>query len=284
MAIKYKKTRSSGKRTYALIDYKSILTTDRPYKPLSRNIHNKSGRNFRGVITVRHQGGAHKRKYREIDFRRNKDGIKAIVKSIEYDPNRTAFISLVCYTDGTKKYILAPDGLKVGDEIISGANVDIKPGNCLEIQNIPEGTFIHNIELNPGHGGQLVRSAGSFAQILGKDETGKFMLVKLSSSEVRKIRNNCRATIGYVSNIDHHLVNLGKAGVSRHMGIRPTVRGSAMNPNDHPHGGGEGRQPIGKDAPRTPWGKRHMGVKTRPRKKLSNKWIVHRRERKGNKH
>ena len=252
MAIKYKKTRSNGKRTYVIVKYKSILSTNHPYKPLTSNIHNESGRNSRGVITVRHHGGANKRKFRQIDFKRNKDGMKAIVKSIEYDPNRTAFISLVCYIDGTKKYILAPNGLKVGDEIVSGKTADIKPGNCLEIQNIPEGSFIHNIELNPGHGAQLVRSAGSSAQVLGKDETGNFMLVKLSSGEVRKIRNNCRATIGFVSNIDHNLVNLGKAGVSRHMGIRPTVRGSAMNPNDHPHGGGEGRQPIGRDAPRTP--------------------------------
>ena len=252
MAIKYKKTRSSGRRTYATIDYKALLSTDTPHKPLTSNIHNESGRNARGVITTRHHGGAQKRKYREIDFKRNKDGIKAIVKTIEYDPNRTAFISLVCYADGTKKYILCPDGIKVGDEIISGEKTDIKVGNCLEIQNVPEGTFVHNIELNPGHGAQLVRSAGSSAQVLGKDETGEFMLVKLASGEVRKINNKCRVTIGFVSNLDHNLVNLGKAGVSRHMGIRPTVRGSAMNPNDHPHGGGEGRQPVGKDAPRTP--------------------------------
>ncbi len=277
MAIKYKKTRSSGKRTYVTIDYKTELSTSRPYKPLTSSIHNEAGRNARGVITTRHQGGAQKRKFREIDFKRNKDGIKAIVKTIEYDPNRTAFISLVCYADGTKKYILAPSGIKVGDEIISGSKVDIKLGNCLEIQNVPEGTFVHNIELNPGHGAQLIRSAGSSAQVLGKDETGLFVLVKLSSGEVRKINNKCRVTIGFVSNLDHNLVNLGKAGVSRHMGIRPTVRGSAMNPNDHPHGGGEGRQPVGKDAPRTPWGKRHMGVKTRNKKKASNAMIVRRR-------
>ncbi len=277
MAIKYKKTRSSGKRTYVTIDYKKELSTSTPYKPLSSSIHNESGRNARGVITTRHHGGAQKRKFREIDFKRNKDGIKAIVKSIEYDPNRTAFISLVAYADGTKKYILAPNGIKVGDEIISNPKCDIKLGNCLEIQNVPEGTFVHNIELNPGHGAQLVRSAGSSAQVLGKDETGDFMLVKLASGEVRKINNKCRVTIGFVSNLDHNLVNLGKAGVSRHMGIRPTVRGSAMNPNDHPHGGGEGRQPVGKDAPRTPWGKRHMGVKTRNKKKASNMMIVRRR-------
>lgn len=277
MSLKYRKPRSSGKRTYVTIDYKKELTTGRPLKALTRSIHNEAGRNARGIITTRHHGGGHKHRFREIDFRRDKDKIEAVVKTIEYDPNRTAFISLVCYKDGTKKYILAPHDLKVGQTIVSGPNVDIKTGNCLEIQNIPEGTFVHNIELNPGQGAKLIRSAGSNAQVLGKDESGNFMLVKLSSGEVRKIKNQCRATIGIISNIDHNIINLGKAGISRHLGVRPTVRGSAMNPNDHPHGGGEGRQPVGRDAPRTPWGKRHMGVKTRNKKKSSNIYIVRRR-------
>ncbi len=278
MAIKITKTRGSGKHTTILIDYKKELTTSKPYKPLTKIIQNKSGRNSRGVITTRHQGGQHKRYYRIIDFKRNKDNIPATVKTIEYDPNRTAFISLVVYQDGVKKYILAPRDLKVGDTIISGEMTDIKVGNSLCVKNIPEGTFIHNIELSPKKGGQLVRSAGSSAQLLGKDETGKYMIIKLSSGEVRKIPNDARATVGVVSNPDHNLVNLGKAGRSRKMGIRPTVRGSAMNPNDHPHGGGEGRQPIGYDAPRTPWGKRHMGVKTRKTKKASNALIIRRKK------
>lgn len=280
MALKYKKTRSSGHRTYVLVDYKKELTHKTPLKSLTSSIHHHSGRNAQGIITIRHHGGGHKQKYREIDFKRNKDNIPAIVKTIEYDPNRSAFISLVSYLDGTKKYILAPNGIKVGQEIISGDKTNIQLGNCLQIQNIPEGTFIHNIELNAGHGGQIARAAGTSGQILGHDETNKFMLVKLSSGEVRKIANECRATIGYVSNLEHNTINLGKAGVSRHLGIRPTVRGSAMNPNDHPHGGGEGRQPIGKDAPRTPWGKRHMGVKTRNKKRYSNSMIVRGRKKK----
>lgn len=279
MAIKSIKARSKGKRTSILIDYKKVLSTNtnKPNKALTKPIQNQSGRNNQGIITTRHQGGGHKRKYREIDFKRNKDGIVATVQTIEYDPNRTAFISLVAYADGTKKYILAPKDIKVGDKIVSGEKVDIKVGNTLCLKNIPEGTFIHNIELNANHGGQIARSAGSFGQVLGKDETGMYTIVKLSSAEVRKFANNCRATIGIVSNEDHNLVNLGKAGRSRHMGIRPTVRGSAMNPNDHPHGGGEGRQSIGYDAPRTPWGKRHMGVKTRRQKKASTALIIRRR-------
>lgn len=279
MAIKSIKARSKGKRTSILIDYKKVLSSNenKPNKSLTKSIQNQSGRNNQGIITTRHQGGGHKRKYREIDFKRNKDGINAVVQTVEYDPNRTAFISLVAYADGTKKYIIAPKDIKVGDKIISGEKVDIKIGNTLCLKNIPEGTFIHNIELNVNHGGQIARSAGSFAQVLGKDESGLFTIVKLSSGEVRKIPNNCRATIGIVSNEDHNLVNLGKAGRSRHMGIRPTVRGSAMNPNDHPHGGGEGRQSIGYDAPRTPWGKRHMGVKTRRQKKASTALIIRRR-------
>ena len=277
MAIKYIKARSSGKRTSVLIDYKKELTTDTPYKPLTKILQNKSGRGMHGSITTRHQGGQHRRFYRLIDFKRNKDNIVATVKTIEYDPNRTAFISLVVYADGEKRYILAPKDLKVGDKIVSAPNADIKVGNTACLKNIPEGTFVHNIEMYPNQGGQLVRSAGSSAQVLGKDETGNFTVVKLSSGEVRKFPNDARATIGIVSNADHNLVNLGKAGRSRHMGIRPTVRGSVMNPNDRPHGGGEGRQPIGYDAPRTPWGKRHMGIKTRRNKKASTALIMRRR-------
>jgi large subunit ribosomal protein L2 len=251
MAVKYIKARSKGRRTTVLVDYKKHLTTDTPEKSLIHSIHNQSGRNNRGVITTRHQGGRQKRQYREIDFSR-KNPLKATIKTIEYDPNRTAFISLIVYENGTKSYILTPQGIKIGDEIISADKVDIKVGNAMLLKNIPEGTFVHNIEIMPHKGGQLVRSAGSSAQVLGKDETGKYMIVKLSSGEVRKILNDCRATIGAVSNENHNLVNLGKAGRSRKLGIRPTVRGSAMNPNDHPHGGGEGRQPVGYDAPRTP--------------------------------
>ena len=279
MAVKKIKNRSSGKRQTVMIDYKSVLTTNKPEKSLLVTLHENSGRNNQGKITIRHHGGGHKRKYRLIDFKRNKDGIEATVKSIEYDPNRTCFISLVVYKDGEKRYIISPKGIKVGDKLISGnKNIDIKVGNTTILGNIPEGTLVHNVELIPSHGGQLARSAGAFIQILGSDETGKFVVCKLMSGEVRKISKECRATIGVVSNDDHNLVNLGKAGRSRHLGIRPTVRGSAMNPNDHPHGGGEGRQPIGKDAPRSPWGKRLMGVKTRNKKKASSSLIIRRRK------
>ena len=279
MAVKRIKNRSSGKRQTVMIDYKSVLTTQTPEKSLIVTLQPNSGRNNQGKITTRHQGGRHKRKYRIIDFKRNKDDIFATVKSIEYDPNRTCFISLVTYTDGEKKYIISPKGIKVGDKIVSGTkNVDIVTGNTTTLANIPEGTLVHNVELIPGHGGQLARSAGTFIQILGSDDTGEYVVCKLMSGEVRKISKECRATIGIVSNEDHNLVNLGKAGRSRHMGIRPTVRGSAMNPNDHPHGGGEGRQPIGKDAPRSPWGKRLMGVKTRNNKKSSTNLIIRRRK------
>lgn len=253
MAVKRIKARSSGKRQTVMIDYKSVLTTNKPEKSLLVDLVEKAGRNNQGKITIRHHGGGQKRKYRLIDFKRNKDNIVATVKSIEYDPNRTSFISLVAYADGEKRYIIAPKGIKVGDKLVSGTeNIDIIPGNTTILANIPEGTLVHNVELIPGHGGQLARSAGAFIQILGSDDTGRFVVCKLMSGEVRKIRKECRATIGVVSNEDHNLVNLGKAGRSRNMGIRPTVRGSAMNPNDHPHGGGEGRQPIGKDAPRSP--------------------------------
>lgn len=279
MPVKRVKARSSGIRQTVIIDYKKVLTTATPEKSLLVSMKNNSGRNNQGKITVRHHGGGYKKKYRVIDFKRDKLDKVATVKTIEYDPNRTSFISLVSYEDGEKRYIIAPKDIKVGDKIIaSKKQIDIKIGNSLPISLIPEGTFIHNIELYPGKGGQMIRSAGSSAQILGKDETGKYMLVKLSSGEVRKIPNDCMATIGVVSNEDHNLVVIGKAGKSRHMGIRPTVRGSAMNPNDHPHGGGEGRSPVGNDAPRTPWGKRHMGVKTRNKKKASSSLIVRRRK------
>lgn len=279
MAVKRVKARSSGIRQTVMIDYKSVLTTDRPEKSLLVTMAQQSGHNNQGKITVRHRGGGHKRKYRLIDFKRNKDKIIGTIKSVEYDPNRTAFISLVVYADGEKRYILSPKGIKVGDKIVSGdEKVDILLGNTTILENIPEGTLVHNVELQPGHGGQIARSAGSSIQILGFDETGKYVVVKLSSGEVRKIRKECRATIGVVSNDEHNLVNLGKAGRTRYLGFRPTVRGSAMNPNDHPHGGGEGRQPIGKDAPRTPWGKRHMGVKTRNSKKQSTSLIIRRRK------
>lgn len=279
MPVKRVKARSSGIRQTVIIDYKKVLTTSTPEKSLIVSMKNNSGRNNQGKITVRHHGGGYKKKYRIIDFKRDKINKVATVKTIEYDPNRTSFISLVVYEDGEKRYIIAPKDIKVGDKILSSnKQIDIKVGNALPISMIPEGTFIHNIELYPGKGGQMIRSAGSSAQILGKDETGKFMLVKLSSGEVRKIPNDCMATIGIVSNEDHNLVVIGKAGKNRHKGIRPTVRGSAMNPNDHPHGGGEGRSPVGNDAPRTPWGKRHMGVKTRNKKKASSSLIVRRRK------
>lgn len=279
MPIKRVKARSSGIRQTIVIDYKKSLTTSTPEKSLLRTLTKHSGRNNEGKITVRHHGGGTRRKYRVIDFKRDKLNKVAIVKTIEYDPNRTAFISLVSYEDGEKRYIITPKDLNVGDKILSSNQlIDIRVGNALPIQFIPEGTFVHNIELMPGKGGQMIRSAGTSAQILGKDETGKYTVIKLSSGEVRKILNSCMATIGVVSNGDHNLVVIGKAGTNRHKGIRPTVRGSVMNPNDHPHGGGEGRSSIGHDAPRTPWGKRHMGVKTRNSKKSSSSLIVRRRK------
>lgn len=281
MAIKRIKNRSSGIRQTIMIDYKAILTTDTPEKSLLVPLQKQSGRNNQGKITIRHHGGGHKVKYRIIDFKRNKDNKVGNVSTIEYDPNRTSFISLIVYEDGEKKYIITPKNLKVGDKIISGTeNIDIKLGNAMPLSMIPQGTLVHNVELTPGHGGQIARSAGTSIQILGFDETGKYVVCKMTSGEVRKIRKECRATIGEVSNQDHNLVNIGKAGTNRHKGIRPTVRGSAMNPNDHPHGGGEGRQPIGKDAPRTPWGKRHMGVKTRKNKQHSTDLIIRRRGKK----
>lgn len=253
----------------------SEITTSTPEKSLLVSLSKTGGRNNTGLITTRHIGGGHKRKYRIIDFRRNKDNIKGKVATIEYDPNRNANICLINYVDGEKRYILAPKDLKVGDSIISGTEADIKIGNAMEIGNIPEGTLVHNVELTPGKGGQMCRSAGTYAQVLGKE--GKYVIIRLASGEVRKVLAVCRATVGSVGNEDYSLINLGKAGKSRWLGIRPTVRGSAMNPCDHPHGGGEGKCPVGRDAPRTPWGKRAMGVKTRNSKKASNKLIVRRR-------
>lgn len=269
---KYKPT-SNGRRNMSVLTNEEI-TTSTPEKSLLAPYTKKGGRNNQGKITVRHQGGGVKRKYRVIDFKRDKDGIIGKVATIEYDPNRSANIALINYLDGEKRYIIAPKGLKVGMEIVSGENVDIKVGNALPIMNIPVGSLIHNIELHPGHGGQLVRSAGTSAQILGREE--KYVLVRLTSGEVRKILGTCRATIGEVGNESYELVNVGKAGKARYLGQRPEVRGSVMNPNDHPHGGGEGRAPVGRKAPLTPWGKKALGVKTRKNKKASTKLIVRR--------
>jgi len=274
MSIKAYKPTTNGRRDMTTLVNEEI-TKKTPEKSLLVSSKRTGGRNNQGVITCRHIGGGHKRKYRLIDFKRNKDGIAGNVASIEYDPNRSANIALINYVDGEKRYILAPKGLEVGQQIVSGEETDIKVGNALALKNIPEGTFIHNIELYPGKGGQLVRAAGTSAQILGKE--GNYVIVRLTSKEVRKFLGTCRATIGVVGNEDYSLVKLGKAGRTRWQGTRPTVRGSVMNPNDHPHGGGEGRSPIGHDAPRTPWGKRALGVKTRNNKKASTKLIVRRR-------
>ncbi|MCP4337120.1 MAG: 50S ribosomal protein L2 [Mycoplasma sp.] len=277
MAIKKYKPTTNGRRHMTTLDYKNNLSGHKPEKSLLSKLKSHAGRNNSGSITVRHKGSGVKRKYRMIDFKRNKDGIPAIVTTIEYDPNRSSNISLIVYKDGEKRYILAPKGLKVGTEIVSGPNADIKIGNTLPVSNIPEGTIVHNVELHPGHGGQLARSAGTSIQILGKDE-GKYVIVRLKSGEVRKILSTCKATIGVVGNEEHSLVNWGKAGRNRHRGIRPTVRGSVMNPVDHPHGGGEGKQPIGRKAPMTPWGKKALGIKTRNNKKSSTKLIMRRRK------
>ncbi|WP_071441973.1 50S ribosomal protein L2 [Traorella massiliensis] len=274
MAIKKYKPTTNGRRNMSVLTFDEI-TTSTPERSLLAPLKSKGGRNNNGRITTRHQGGGHKRQYRIIDFKRNKDGIPATVATIEYDPNRSANIALLNYADGEKRYILAPKGLTVGSQVLSGEGADIKVGNALEMRRMPEGTFIHNVELKPGKGGQLARSAGVSAQILGIED--KYVTVRLASGEVRKILGNCRATVGVVGNEDHSLVNIGKAGRSRWMGIRPTVRGSVMNPNDHPHGGGEGRTPIGRKSPMTPWGKKAMGVKTRNSKKASTKLIVRRR-------
>ena len=276
MAIKSYKSTTNGRRGMTTLD-NSELTKVKPEKSLLVTLKKNGGRNNQGRITVRHRGGGAKRKYRIIDFKRNKDGVVGTVTSIEYDPNRSSNIALITYTDGEKRYIIAPNGLKVGDKIESGANADIKVGNCLPLENIPEGTLVHNVELTPGKGGQLARSAASSVQILGRE--GRYTLLRLTSGEVRKVLSVCRATVGEVGNADHELVNVGKAGRKRHMGIRPTVRGSVMNPNDHPHGGGEGRAPIGRKGPVTPWGKPALGYKTRKNKKYSDKLIVRRRKK-----
>jgi large subunit ribosomal protein L2 len=277
MAIRKYKPTSNGRRGMSVSDF-SEITTDTPEKSLLQPLSKKGGRNNQGRMTVRHQGGGHKRKYRVIDFKRNKDGIPGRVATIEYDPNRSANIALIHYRDGEKRYILAPKGLKVGMEINAGADADIQVGNALPLENIPVGTTVHNIELKPGRGGQLVRSAGAEAQLLGKE--GKYALVRLRSGETRMILATCRATIGQVGNLEHELINVGKAGRNRWKGIRPTVRGSVMNPNDHPHGGGEGKAPIGRKSPMSPWGKPTLGLKTRKRNKPSDKYIVRRRKRK----
>ncbi|WED86511.1 50S ribosomal protein L2 [Bacillus velezensis] len=277
MAIKKYKPTSNGRRGMTTSDFAEI-TTDQPEKSLLAPLHKKGGRNNQGKLTVRHQGGGHKRQYRVIDFKRDKDGIPGRVATVEYDPNRSANIALINYVDGEKRYILAPKGIQVGTEIMSGPEVDIKVGNALPLINIPVGTVVHNIELKPGKGGQLVRSAGTSAQVLGKE--GKYVLVRLNSGEVRMILSACRASIGQVGNEQHELINVGKAGRSRWKGIRPTVRGSVMNPNDHPHGGGEGRAPIGRKSPMSPWGKPTLGFKTRKKKNKSDKFIVRRRKNK----
>ncbi|WP_458415196.1 50S ribosomal protein L2 [Schinkia sp. CFF1] len=276
MAIKKYNPTSNGRRGMTALDFAEI-TTDTPEKSLLAPLPKKAGRNNQGKITTRHKGGGHKRQYRVIDFKRDKDGIPGRVATIEYDPNRTANIALINYVDGEKRYILAPKGLQVGQEIYSGPEADIKVGNALPLSNIPVGTVIHNIELKPGGGGQLVRSAGAEAQVLGKE--GKYVLVRLVSGEVRQILATCRATVGQVGNLEHELVNVGKAGRSRWLGIRPTVRGSVMNPNDHPHGGGEGKAPIGRKSPMSPWGKPTLGAKTRKKNKASDKFIVRRRKK-----
>ncbi len=251
------------------------ITASKPEKSLLAPLSKTAGRNNQGKITVRHHGGGHKRKYRIIDFKRNKDGIPGRVATIEYDPNRTSYIALVHYVDGEKAYIIAPKGLKVGDEIMSGPEADIKVGNALPLENIPVGSVIHNIELKPGKGGQMVRAAGTSAQLLGKEE--QYVTIRLASGEIRRVLKNCRATIGTVGNQDHELINIGKAGRNRYLGKRPVVRGVVMNPNDHPHGGGEGRAPIGRKSPMSPWGKPTLGYKTRKKKKASSKYIVRRR-------
>ena len=277
MAIRVYKPTSPARRFMSVLTFEEV-TKKTPEKSLLTDMRHKAGRNNQGKITVRHQGGGARRKYRIIDFKRTKDGIPATVKAIEYDPNRTCFIALLYYADGEKAYILAPLGLKVGDTVMSGAEADIKPGNCLPIANIPLGTLIHNIEIKVGKGGQMVRSAGTAAQVMAKE--GEFAQIRLPSGEVRKVSMKARATVGQVGNTDHSNVRIGKAGRSRHMGIRPSVRGVVTNPCDHPHGGGEGRSPVGMPAPMSPWGKKTQGVKTRKHRKYSDKMIVSRASKK----
>ncbi|MEE0630237.1 MAG: 50S ribosomal protein L2 [Eubacterium sp.] len=275
MGIKTYNPYTPSRRNMSGYDFEEI-TASTPEKSLTTSLKKHAGRNAQGKITVRHHGGGSRRKYRIIDFKRNKDGIPATVKSIEYDPNRTANIALICYADGEKKYILAPVGLKVGQTVMNGAEAEIKVGNCMELKDMPVGTQIHNIEMYPGHGGQLVRAAGVSAQLMAKE--GKYAIIRMSSGEMRMVPIVCRASIGQVGNTEHNLVNIGKAGRKRHMGIRPTVRGSVMNPNDHPHGGGEGKAPVGRPGPCTPWGKPALGYKTRKKIKQSNKMIIRRRD------
>ena len=274
MAIKSYKPTSPSRRQMTVTDY-SELSKVAPEKSLLASLDKKAGRNSYGRITVRHRGGGNRRKYRIIDFKRDKQGMNATVLTLEYDPNRSSFIALVQYEDGEKRYIIAPYGLKVGDVVRAGSDADIKPGNALALADIPVGTFIHNLELYPGKGAQLVRSAGTAAQLMAK-ENGDAQ-IRMPSGEVRIVRTNCMAVIGQVGNIDHENVHIGKAGRKRHMGVRPTVRGSVMNPNDHPHGGGEGKSPVGHPGPMTPWGKPAMGYKTRSKKNPTNKFIVKRR-------
>ena len=275
MGIKTYKPYTPSRRQMSGSDF-SEITKKAPEKSLVVSLQKNSGRNNQGKITVRHRGGGSRRKYRLVDFKREKDGIQANVLAIEYDPNRTANIALICYADGEKSYILAPAGLKVGMKIMNGPEAEVRLGNCLPLSEIPVGTLIHNIELYPGKGGQMVRSAGNSAQLMAKE--GKYATLRLPSGEMRMVPVVCRATIGTVGNADHNLINIGKAGRKRHMGIRPTVRGSVMNPNDHPHGGGEGKTGIGRPGPCTPWGKPALGLKTRKKNKQSNKLIVRRRD------
>ena len=278
MAIKSYKPTTPARRNMTVSAFDGIDKKAKPERSLTETLKKNAGRNSYGRITVRHRGGGNKRKYRIIDFKRDKMDAPATVKTLEYDPNRSAFIALIEYEDGAKSYILAPDGLKVGDQVMAGPNADIKPGNALPFENIPVGTMIHNIELYPGKGGQLVRSAGTSAQLMAKE--GDQAQIRMPSGEVRIVRLNCKASIGQVGNADHENISIGKAGRKRHMGWRPTVRGSVMNPNDHPHGGGEGKSPVGRPGPVTPWGKPAMGYKTRKTKNRTDKFIVKRRNAK----
>ena len=275
MAVRGFKPTSPARRHMTVSTFEEI-TTSKPEKSLVVSLKKHSGRNNQGKITIRHRGGGNKIKYRIIDFKRQKDGVPAKVSTVEYDPNRSANIALLVYADGEKRYILAPEGVTVGTEILSGPEADIKPGNAMMLKDMPTGTVVHNIELKPGKGGQLARSAGMSAQLMAKE--GDMALLRLPSGEMRYVRKECRATIGVVGNSSHENVTIGKAGRKRHMGIRPTVRGSVMNPNDHPHGGGEGRAPIGRPSPSTPWGKPALGYKTRKKNKHSDKYIVSRRK------
>ncbi|MCD6427911.1 MAG: 50S ribosomal protein L2 [Caldisericaceae bacterium] len=277
MAIKVYKPTTPGMRGRSVVKHSEVITKKRPEKSLTIGLKKKGGRNNTGKITVRHRGGGNKRLYRIIDFKRDKIGVPAKVKAIEYDPNRSAYIALLVYADGEKRYILAPLGVKVGDTVISDETTEVKPGNAMPLRNIPLGTLIHNIEMIPGKGGILVRAAGASAQILAKE--GNYAHIRMPSGEVRMMHLNCRATIGQIGNVDHENVNLGKAGIKRHKGFRPSVRGAAMNPVDHPHGGGEGKAPVGHPGPLSPWGKPTLGYKTRKKNKPSDKYIIRRRNK-----